>query len=69
MSVGARLAGFAAVLALVFVAAFGLGRTVGPVDPSGPTGEPTPGHSDDHPDGHAVGPAPVEAGLRPGGAS
>ncbi|HVF19928.1 MAG TPA: hypothetical protein VNA14_06770 [Mycobacteriales bacterium] len=40
MTAGPRLAAFAAILALVFVAAFGLGRVVGPVGPS--SSEPAP---------------------------
>ena len=43
-----RLAAFAAGLIVVFGAAFGLGRTVGPVDrptpATVPANEPTPGH-------------------------
>ena len=34
MSAGTRLGAYAAVLAAVFAAAFGLGRVVGPVGPS-----------------------------------
>ena len=40
MSAGARLGAFVAGLAVVFVAAFGLGRAIGPVGPSAPDPDP-----------------------------
>ena len=45
MTVATRLAAFGVVLALAFLAAFGLGRTVGPV---GPAGTPEDEHGSNH---------------------
>jgi len=46
MTVAARLTAFGAVLVLAFLAAFGLGRLVGPVGPAGtPEGEHGGNHS------------------------
>lgn len=45
MNVPARLAGFAAVLVVVFGAAFGLGAAVGPIDPAPVDATERGGHS------------------------